>query len=99
MQTLIAKCYRAWLMVALTLAGGASGRGQSPEAAKAIAFEQQGTLEDAARAPQTVIELDPRDAAACASLGLVLSKGQKYPAAAAAYRQGLTLNPKLPRGS
>jgi len=73
-----------------------SGRGQSADAAKAIALEQQGRLAEAARAWQAVTEHNPRDAAAFASLGVVLSREQKFQEAAAAYRKSLALDPKLP---
>jgi len=69
---------------------------QAPTPADAIALEQQGKLSEAAQAWKAVTERDPGDAAAFASLGVVLSKEQKYPEAAAAYRKALSLDPKLP---
>ncbi len=69
---------------------------QAPGPAEAIALEQQGKLPEAAQAWTAVTKRNPNDAAAFASLGVVLSKEQKYPQAAAAYRRALALNPKLP---
>ena len=45
---------------------------------------------------KAVTEHNPADAAAFASLGVVLSRQQKYSEAASAYRKALALNPKLP---
>ena len=58
---------------------------QSP--AQAQALEQQGKLDEAAHVWQDVVQQNPRDAAAFASLGVVLSKQQKYAEAAAAYKK------------
>src|ERR1035437_4206871 len=69
---------------------------QVPTPADAIALEQQGKLSEAAQAWQAVTERSPHDAAAFASLGVVLSKEQRYSEATSAYRQALKLNPKLP---
>ena len=48
------------------------------------------------RPGKAVIRRNPSDAAANASLGVVLSKEQKYKEAAAAYEKALALNPNLP---
>ncbi len=69
---------------------------QATTAADAIALEQQGKLAEAAKAWRAVTAGNPRDAAAFASLGVVLSRLQNYPEAASAYRRALALNPKLP---
>src|SRR6266700_1754386 len=50
----------------------------------------------AAQVWRAVVAHNPNDAGALASLGVVLSKEQKYPEAATAYRKALTLNPPLP---
>src|SRR5882757_5774587 len=85
-------CMLAVFLLALT----ALGRAQSSSPAQAIAFEQQGKLAEAAQAWRAVTRQNPKDAAAFASLGVVLSKEQKYPEAAAAYRKALALNATLP---
>ena len=69
---------------------------QGANPAQAVALEQQGKLAEAAEAWQAVTRANPRDAAAFASLGVVLAKEQKYPEAAGAYRKALVLNSKLP---
>src|SRR5438067_7041896 len=58
---------------------------QAPTPADAIALEQQGKLREAAQAWRAATERNPNDAGAFASLGVVLSKEQKYAEAAAAY--------------
>src|ERR1041385_3719544 len=63
---------------------------------QAIELEQQGKLVEATEAWRAVTRKNPRDAAAFASLGVVLSKEQKYDEAAQAYGKALALNPKLP---
>src|SRR6185369_16481352 len=63
---------------------------------QAIALEQEGRLAEAAEAWRGVTRKNPGDAAAFASLGVVLSKEQKYNEAAQAYKKALALNPKLP---
>ncbi len=69
---------------------------QVPSPSDALALEQQGRFAEAASAWRAVTERDPRDAAAYASLGVVLSKEHKYTEAAQAYKRALALNPKLP---
>src|SRR5437868_13440434 len=61
----------------------------------AMALEQQGRLAEASNAWRAVTVKNPRDAAAFASLGTVLSRQDKYGEAAVAYRKALTLTPKL----
>jgi tetratricopeptide (TPR) repeat protein len=68
---------------------------QTSTPADAIAFEQQGKLAEAAEAWRNVTRQNPRDAAAFASLGVVLSREEKYQDAAAVYRRAIALNPKL----
>jgi tetratricopeptide (TPR) repeat protein len=75
---------------------GCPAYGQTPKPSDAIALEQQGRLAEAEKVWTQIVKQSPRDAAAFASLGVVLSKEQKYPEAAAAYRKALALNPKLP---
>src|SRR5260221_636312 len=69
---------------------------QTANPADAIALEQQGKLAEAAQVWRAVTLHNPRDAAAFASLGVVLSKEEKYVEAAVAYRKALALNPRLP---
>ena len=75
---------------------GSLANAQSPKPADAIALEQQGRLAEAEKAWTQIVQQSPRDAAALASLGVVLSKQEKYAQAATAYRKALALNPKLP---
>src|SRR5882724_2020818 len=72
------------------------GTAQSPTPAQAMALEQKGNLDAAATVWRSITQHNPDDAAAFASLGVVLAKQQKYPEAAAAYKKALALNPKLP---
>src|SRR5690349_8116573 len=69
---------------------------QSPTPSQAQALEQQGKLADAEQAWRQIAQSNPQDAAAFASLGLVLSKRGKYAEAVPAYRKALALNPRLP---
>jgi Tfp pilus assembly protein PilF len=69
---------------------------QSATPAQAQGLEQEGKLEEARKAWRTITEQDPKDAAAFASLGVVLSRQQRYKEAASAYRKALALDPKLP---
>ncbi len=87
------KIYRTvWILAACLFAGALQA--QTPR--DAIALEQRGQLEDAARAWQAITRRNPQDAAAFASLGVVLSKDEKYSDAATAYKKALALNPQLP---
>jgi tetratricopeptide (TPR) repeat protein len=75
--------------------------GLSQSSNDAVALEQQGKFAEAAKAWRAVTESHPRDAAAFARLGVVLSKvvlskEEKYTAAAQAHKKALALNPKLP---
>ena len=69
---------------------------QASTPSDALALEQQGRLAEAARVWRAVILKNPHDAAAFASLGVVLSKQQQYQEAASAYARALALNSKLP---
>src|SRR5215831_12623562 len=90
------KWSRSLLLAVLGLLLPAWVEGQSASPAEAMALEQQGKLAEAAEAWIAVTERTPKDAAAFASLGVVLSKQQKYSEAAAAYRKAIALNPLLP---
>ena len=68
---------------------------QAPEASRAMSLEQMGDLPGAEKAWRAMTAENPRDAGAFASLGVVLSKEEKYSDAAAAYRQALVLNSNL----
>jgi len=83
-------------LLAIALFWPANAGAQAPSPSEALTLEQKGDLEHAARVWQAVTEQNPRDAGAFASLGVVLSKEQKYPEAASAYKKALALNPKLP---
>jgi tetratricopeptide (TPR) repeat protein len=69
-------------------------RAQNPS--EAIALQQAGRLPEAEQAWRQVVQQNPRDAEALASLGVVLSRQEKYGEAASAYRKALALKPKLP---
>jgi len=70
--------------------------GQTGSPAEAMALEKQGKLVEAAAVWRTVIKQNPQNAAAFASMGVLLSRLQKFDEAANAYRKALALNPKLP---
>src|SRR5277367_3244774 len=74
----------------------ASFPAQAPTPGAAIALQQQGRLPEAESAWKAWLKLHPDDAPAFASLGVVLSREEKYAEAAAAYRKALALDPKLP---
>src|SRR6266550_2720236 len=80
-------------LLALALFWPANAGAQAPSPSEALTLEQKGDLEHAARVWQAVTEQNPRDAGAFASLGVILSKEQKYPEAASAYKKALALNP------
>ena len=69
---------------------------QTRTASDAIALEKEGKLGEAAQAWRGVIEQNPKDAGAFASLGVVLAKEGKYGEAAAADRKAIALEPDLP---
>jgi tetratricopeptide (TPR) repeat protein len=73
-----------------------SAHAQAPSPAEAQALEQQGKLPEAEQSWRQITEADPQDAAAFASLGVVLSRQGKYEQAVGAYKQALALNPQLP---
>lgn len=86
----------SWVLASAALLLPIGAQGQSGNPSEAIALEQEGKLEEATRAWVAVTQHNPKDAAAFASLGLVLAKQQKYAEAVLAYRRALTLNPNLP---
>src|SRR5437016_863126 len=73
-----------------------NGNHQSFTPAAALALEQQGKLEEAATAWRSITRRNPRDAAAFASLGVVLAKQKKYPDAAIAYKKPSLSTPSFP---
>ena len=81
-------------VIFLTLLTAAGAQSNTP--AEAIALEQKGRLPQAAEAWRSFIAAHPRDAAAYASLGVVLAKQQEYPEAVTAYKKALSLDPRLP---
>ena len=72
------------------------GSAQTATPSDAIALQQEGKWLEAAEAWRAVIRNHPNDAGAYASLGVVLSKGEKYSEAVSAYKTALSLNSKLP---
>src|SRR5271155_784714 len=62
---------------------------QTPSASDAVALEQQGKLTEAEKDWRLVLQHNPQDAAAQASLGVVLSRQGKYAEAVPAYQKAL----------
>src|SRR5580765_7726945 len=87
-----------WLskLAVIFLALLATSWAQSNTPAAAVALEQKGDWPQAAQAWRSFIAAHPRDAAAYASLGVVLAKQQKYPEAVTAYKKALSLDARLP---
>src|SRR5260370_34032791 len=83
-------------LLAIALCLPLYARAQAPSPSEALALEQQGNLEPAARDWQAVTERNPPGPGAFAGRGVALAKEQKYQQAASAYRKALALNPKLP---
>lgn len=83
-------------LLVLLLPTSALSQTAHPTPGQAQALEQQGRLAEAAQIWRQVVAANPRDAAALASLGVDLSRLQKYPEAAAAYKKALALDPQLP---
>src|ERR1700679_3404983 len=54
------------------------GRAQTPRPSDAAALEQEGKLVEATAAWRAIVAANPRDAAAFASLGFVLSEQAQY---------------------
>ena len=86
----------AMFLVAMFADASLRAHTKSLSPADATALEKQGKLDEAAQAWLAITQRNANDAAAFASLGVVLSREQKYREAAAAYRNALALNPKLP---
>ena len=82
-------------VVAPLFPASALAQSSTSSPAEAIALEQQGKLEEAAKVWQEVVQRNRRDAAAFASLGVDLSRLQNYPEAAAADKKALALDSKL----
>src|ERR1700687_1443104 len=80
----------------LTLFSCPSLSAQVPTPEAAMALERQGNLAEAEKTWRLVVQRDPGEAAAFASLGLVLSKEGKYREAVPIYQKALALQPKLP---
>jgi tetratricopeptide (TPR) repeat protein/peptidoglycan/xylan/chitin deacetylase (PgdA/CDA1 family) len=90
------KCVAQALFLTLLLPCSLHAQANTPSPTDATALTQQGKLEQATQAWHSIIQRNPKDAAAYASLGFVLSREQKYPEAAIAYRKAIALNPNLP---
>jgi len=91
-----AKRTRCIVLLVLAVVIGSSAQGQTPNAADAVALEQQGNWQQAAEVWQALAKRNPNDAGAFAALGVDLARQQKYSDAVSAYRKALTLNPRLP---
>jgi len=83
-------------LILLALFSSVPLNAQTPTPEAAMAFERQGNFADSEKTWRAIVQRDPRDAAAFASLGLVLSNQGKYDQAAPAYRKALALSPNLP---
>src|SRR5260370_38848978 len=83
-------------LTAFALFSPALASAQAPSPSEALALEQQGNLEEAARVWQAVTERNPHNAGAFANLGVVLPKDKKHQEAASAYHTAPALNSKLP---
>jgi len=86
-------CHLAGILCAACFFASAAAA-QTPQ--DAISLEREGNLDDAVRTWRAITRRDPHDAAAFASLGVDLSRQQKYAEAGAAYKKALALNPQLP---
>jgi tetratricopeptide (TPR) repeat protein len=84
------------LLTLLALLSSVPLKAQTPTPEAAIAFERQGNFADSEKTWRAIVQRDPKDAAALASLGLVLSKQGKYDQAAPVYGKALALSPNLP---
>jgi tetratricopeptide (TPR) repeat protein len=82
--------------LALALLPVDAANAQAPTPAAAQALEQQGNFAEAEKIWRQVTQANPQDAAAFASLGLVLSRQGKFAQAVPAYKKALALNPQLP---
>jgi tetratricopeptide (TPR) repeat protein len=85
----------AYLVLLLALSSSVPLPAQAPTPEAAMALEQQGNLPEAEKTWRLVVQKNPRDAAALASLGVVLSKEGKYAEAVPAYRKALALRHNL----
>src|SRR5215475_3722199 len=83
-----------FLVSALAVAGISGAQTSGPE--KAMELQQQGNFPAAEKEWRAWLAANPQDAAAFASLGVVLSRQEKYEQAAVAYRKSLALGSNLP---
>ena len=84
------------LFLTLLLSCSLHAQTKTPSPADAVTLTQQGKFPEAEQAWRAVLQRNPGDAQAYASLGFVLSRQQKYAQAATAYRKAIALDPKLP---
>jgi len=92
---------RRWVLAALLgcawVGAPAQTAGSLPQQrSAAMALQQQGQTAQAEAAWQAVLKADPRDAAACANIGVLESQQQHYAEAARYYRRALAISPSLP---
>jgi tetratricopeptide (TPR) repeat protein len=83
-------------VVSFLLMLGTIAAAQSSGPEQAISLEKEGKWAEAEQVWRSVVQQDPNDAAAFASLGVDLARQQKYEEATSSYRQALKLDPKLP---
>ncbi len=96
---LLPSILRAWIWLpvcALVALAIPVANAQKATPADALAFEQGGEWERAAHTWREVVQTNPHDATAWASLALDLAREEKYAEAVPAYRKALALNPRLP---
>lgn len=73
-----------------------AGREAAPSRDAALSLEQQGKLAEAETAWKAMLKAQPGNGEACAHLGLIASRQERYKDAAAYYQKALVLNPKIP---
>ena len=80
----------------LLLALAVTMSAQNATSGEALKLQQQGKLQEAVLAWQSVVAQNPKNASAFASLGGVYAKLKNFSEAADAYKKALALDPKLP---
>src|SRR5512135_3048949 len=92
---------RSTLFAIVLVAAGSFGFAQTPVAQDArrqaaLAYEQQGKLEEAEQQWKMLQKAYPRDPEPYAHLGLIASHQQRYKEAIPLYRKALEIYPKVP---
>lgn len=74
----------------------AAQQAASNERDTAFMFEQEGKVAEAETAWRSILKAQPGDAEACAHLGLLEARQERYKDAIPLYRKALTINPTMP---